>query len=189
MPREKGFTSIELLVVVAIAGVLLSASIPGFRLISLSSARSTGAASLVMALNQARGEAIARNVAVSVCRRDFFTSATVPRCDSESGDWEEGWIVYTGSDPTTFQNLVGVYDPIGYVSAAGTDNSFRVKPSSSSLSTLEFLPNGRSPDTVSFTVCERSGMLAEGRRVELASSGRASSRVLTASETIVACAT
>lgn len=82
----QGFTLIELLVALVIAGLLITAGVP--RLSSVFSAASTASSTeeLVGALAFARGQAIFRQEAVSVCSG---TSAC-----SGSNTWTGGWIVF-----------------------------------------------------------------------------------------------
>jgi type IV fimbrial biogenesis protein FimT len=64
--RAFGFSLIELMVALAVAAILISAAVPGFQHLIISSRLTTTANELVAALNMARSEAIKRNAAVNL---------------------------------------------------------------------------------------------------------------------------
>jgi type IV fimbrial biogenesis protein FimT len=89
VPREFGFTLIEILVTIAIAAVLASIAVPNLsqflRKVKLNSLSN----SLVASLQQGRSEAIKRNKGVLVCA----ANATATDC-AASTDWaSQGWLV------------------------------------------------------------------------------------------------
>ncbi len=86
--RNSGFTMLELMVVIAIAGVLTAVAAPAFSSF-ISSTRLTSTASRLTAdVSLARGEAIKRNSRVLACVRN--TAGT--DC-SASTNWAAGWLV------------------------------------------------------------------------------------------------
>lgn len=86
---NRGYSMIELLVTLSVAGVLVSAAIPSFRDYVASSRLSSGTNLLATHLNAARSEAVTRSMPVAVC-----ASADQATC-SDSTDWSSGWIVFT----------------------------------------------------------------------------------------------
>jgi len=84
--HSSGYTLMELMVTVAIAGILLGVAIPSFTSIISSNRLTTYANELVAALNLARSEAIKRGVQVTV------------RNKGASTHWESGWNVFVDSD-------------------------------------------------------------------------------------------
>lgn len=82
--KSSGFTLIELMITIAIAGILLAIGIPSFKS-TLSSNRLTSYANeFVTALNLARSEAIKRGQPVSI---------------RKSGpNWESGWRLFTDAN-------------------------------------------------------------------------------------------
>lgn len=67
MNGARGFTLIELIVTVGIVAVLVAVAVPSFRSTILSNRLSTSANEYVAALNQARLEAVRRNLNTIVC--------------------------------------------------------------------------------------------------------------------------
>jgi type IV fimbrial biogenesis protein FimT len=197
---QRGFTLLELMVVLGIAAILVAAAVPQFQQLSLSSARAQGGTLLLTAFNQARSEAIARNAdttkPVVVCRRNYFASGSFPVCDmSSGGSWAQGWIVYYDSDgsidssePDAATDIISVFEPIGRVTANNVDNAFSVLPAGNP-AYVSFIGNGRTTQTqtLGFTLCELSHRLTDSRRVEIAPSGYVSLRALDTATTAGIC--
>lgn len=80
-----GFTMIELIVVVALMGILFGIAIPAFRGLVADQAVRSAAASLHSSILQARGEAIKRNL-------------TVRLRPADGEEWTDGWLI---PDPAT----------------------------------------------------------------------------------------
>jgi type IV fimbrial biogenesis protein FimT len=85
---------LELLIVVAIGGVLAMIAVPALRDTLRNTRQSSAVGLLVNDLNQARGEAIKRNSRMLVCVRD----AAGTDCGLVT-DWRVGWVVC--ADATT----------------------------------------------------------------------------------------
>lgn len=95
--RPVGFTLIEVVVFVAMLAILMSVAVPSFVSTVASNRTSSYANDFVSSLNYARGEAVARRAAVTVC-----TSADGTNCrannDADKGNWQKGWIVTIPAD-------------------------------------------------------------------------------------------
>ena len=89
---SKGFTLLELVVALAIAGALLIFAIPGWRAYIADLEIRDRVDALVEMLSLARSEAIRRNGRVNLC-----PSADQKTC-SDTGAWETGWLVYVDLD-------------------------------------------------------------------------------------------
>jgi len=88
-----GFTLIELMVTVALIAILAALAAPSFNDAILSNKLKSYSSEFVASTQLARGEAIKRNTAVTLCIAANETSTTC----TTNGDWEQGWIVLSGT--------------------------------------------------------------------------------------------
>ncbi len=102
-PRQRGFTLMELMVVLAIAGLILGLAVPNMRDFMRNNRLAGGANELLAALSVARSEAIKRQLplpgGVAVCATSDPDTDSTPSC---SGAWAAGassaWIVWVDAD-------------------------------------------------------------------------------------------
>jgi type IV fimbrial biogenesis protein FimT len=173
---------LELMVTIAIASILLALAVPLFTRFGLAAARAKGATELYAALTEARSEAVARNSPVTLCRRDWYSSAAFPQCATSAyGTWAQGWIVYqdadgdfSGSEPDSAADVISVYDRIGTTTPTQTGDAFAILSTLEDPTHLSFQANGRAGQRVQFTLCENKGMLSDARLIDVALSGRVS---------------
>src|SRR5690606_9222640 len=85
--KIKGFTVIELMIMVGIIGILLAVGLPGLQDTISRISTNSQAKTLVSSLNYARSEAIKRGSLVSVCASDTGT-------DCVADTWSDGWLVF-----------------------------------------------------------------------------------------------
>ena len=99
---QKGFTLIELMVTLAVLGVLLAVGVPSFADLIRNNRSQAAANELVSALNAARVEAVKRGKRVSLCPSVNGTS-----CSGTA--WQSGWIVFvdTAASDTSTPAVVG----------------------------------------------------------------------------------
>lgn len=97
-PRlAQGFTWVELLVTLAILGVLLAMATPGLRAFWVQRAVSTQASALADGLRLARAEAVKRHQKITVCTT-ANPEATNPTCASASTNWASGWLIFADAN-------------------------------------------------------------------------------------------
>jgi len=91
---QRGFTLMELMVVLAVVGVIMGLAVPNFG-VYIRNSRLTGAANdLLGSITLARTEAIKRQVPVAVCATDD-PNAPTPTC---SGGPFTAWVVWVDAD-------------------------------------------------------------------------------------------
>ncbi len=99
--RSRGFTLVELLVVMTIGAILIAAAVPSMSWFIATTRAGNAANTMVAAFELARSEAIRRNSVVSVCRTlDPNAAEAAVACTNAAGngyaagDWASGWIMF-----------------------------------------------------------------------------------------------
>jgi type IV fimbrial biogenesis protein FimT len=85
---QRGLTMLEIMISIAVLGVILAIGIPSYAHITISSGLTSDTNDLVASMQFARSEAITRGEAVTVCA----ANATLDAC-SGGGDWASGWVI------------------------------------------------------------------------------------------------
>ena len=133
--NRRGFTLVELLVVLAVGLILLAIAIPGYGYLLNAGRLTTVTNDLVAALHLARSEAIKRAMRVTLCKTSSAAAAT-PSCDT-AASWQQGWLVFVdgGTRGVIDSNdvLLWVQDRVSSQASITTSNygSF-----------VSYLPNG-----------------------------------------------
>lgn len=130
---QRGFTLIELMITIMIAGVWLAVAIPSFQTITLKSRQTNAINNFAAMIGRARSEAVTRNRSVVVCASANPASAN-PTC-SGGNTWETGWIMFVDiSLDTQFQGgeaLLQIGEPLASgvtVRASGFGSSITFSP-------------------------------------------------------------
>lgn len=90
--HSSGFTLVEVVVVLAITGILLGAGIPAFASLLRSTKLSTATNDMFASLLLARSEAVKRHARTAVCKSQDGVAC------AQAGGWEQGWIVFEDTD-------------------------------------------------------------------------------------------
>ena len=176
MKSIRGFTLIELVMGIAIVGILLTVGIPSFIALITNNRIVTQTNDFVSDLAHARAEAVRRNSRVTICRSNDGATC-VP-----SSSWRDGWIVFT--DPAIFGTLAVGETILRVRGAMPTGMTLAVAGFDNSGDFLQFLPSGlvsgvsggSSTTAGSFTLC-RSGY--RGRIINFNSIGRVNITAMT----------
>lgn len=164
--RQCGFTLTELLITMAVLGILGTIAVPGMLNVVQTNQRVSATNDLVQSMRMARSEAIARNQRVIVCAsRDGSNCGT-------AADWSIGWIGFNDADGDGAPG--GADESILLHSTGG--NKITIRPRTFD-STFTYRPNGRvmaesvDENTGEFVFCDDRGP-QEGRVLSVGSSGR-----------------
>ena len=153
--RPTGFTLIELMVTIAIMGILLAIAAPYFGDAALSGQLSGLSNNLVSTVSQAKGEAIKRNAAATMCSSSNGTSCT-------GGGWEEGWIL---------KAMVSGVDTVLHVQPAAPQG-FKITETGGATS-IAFPPIGLMTSSYTFKVCRATPSVGvQDRSVSVSTTGR-----------------
>jgi type IV fimbrial biogenesis protein FimT len=108
-----GFTLIELMIVLVIAGILLAMATPSFSNVIRNNRLTAESNNLVTSFNVARSEAIKRRGTITVCPSSDQATCT-------GGGWEDGWIVLEDSTNEVLQVFAPMKGEPTVVSSAGS---------------------------------------------------------------------
>jgi len=127
--RAAGISLLELLIVVAVAGVLLSTGVPGLRSLVQDNRRAAAVNRSVHAIHLARGEAAKRARYVTLCK-----SGGGRNCAGGNLPWSNGWIAFVNEDRDEPPQLDAGEDvllrepPQMHVEVTGNRNAFTFRP-------------------------------------------------------------
>ncbi len=181
MKKYSGFTLIELMIALAIVGILLTLGVPSLKTFMQRNQLTASTNELISALHVARSEAIKQNSRVSICESSDGANCAV------TGSWANGWIVFVDANgdlantgaPCVAPNtdcLLRIHD--GF-----TDNQLTVAGVDSNLAAINsftFSSRGLPKSVVGaaqsgiFSICslDGSGGTLDSRAVVLSLSGR-----------------
>ncbi len=148
MHGHAGFSLTELLLTIALLGVVTGFTVPSFRTLQLDAARTRQVNQFVQSIHLARSEAMKRNGIVSLC-----PSHDGRTCAAAGTDWDAGWIVFANLD----RDAPAVRDPgepLVQVYPAWRGGSLR-----GNRPTLSFRSFGQSGVTATYTLCDARGVL------------------------------
>ncbi|MEZ5564473.1 MAG: GspH/FimT family pseudopilin [Gammaproteobacteria bacterium] len=176
--QERGFSLIELMVVLAVAAIALGLGVPAFTSVFANNRMSAATNDLVSSLHAARAEAITRQVTVTLCPTPDGATACVA-----GGNLAQGWTAFIDrnanatidADEVVLQQHSGLSPELiagfttspagapGYISFAG-DGAIGTPTLPDSLRELQLCDSRGDVDT--------GGGVAAGRWIQLHATGR-----------------
>ncbi len=144
----QGFTLIELIIVLAIAGILLVSVVPSFSQMLAANQQTTQLYTLFHHHQLARSEAIKSNQRVLLCK-----SNDGRQCTSET-KWSDGWIIFSDTDNN---KKISNNEHVIYVQQALSANLSLKYRGFGSHHYVRYFPDGRSSTNGTFTLCNQFG--------------------------------
>ncbi len=176
--NQPGFTLLELIVTITIAGILFGIAVPSFNTAIRNNRLTTLNNDFITALNIARSEAVKRGQIVTVCR-----SATGTACAADTTyNWAPGWIVFTNQNNNTAIDggdailrvqgaaqvqITMIGDNVG--GAVATDVRNRINYGSSGMTVAN---NGGAGVTGNIAICDNRRTEAVGKIIAINPGGR-----------------
>lgn len=131
---NSGFTLVELIVTLVVAGILVSLAVPSFTTFIKNNRLTSQANELMADLSFARSEAIKRGASITICKSQDPLTA----CNPAAPSWSTGWLVVDGAgavlrvhDVLAGQNTLtatggatGLGDQLVYTSTGMADSNF-----------------------------------------------------------------
>ena len=166
---NKGFTLLELIIIIGILGITLAIAAPGLGTMISNNRISSNASDFAAALQLAKAEAVARLNPVIVCKKNVDSNGCVA-----GGDWSQGWIVFSddngngGVDAGDNEAVLLIHEAldsrITFGGTTGVDNFIAFRPSgTSSVTTTEVL-----------IICDERGFDSSARGILVTITGRGS---------------
>ena len=164
----RGFTLVELMVVLVVLAATLTASLPAMQRVLLNNQMRMQAGRVLVAINLARSEAVMRNTPVSICPSPMaFTGEAV--C---SGVYSEGWIVFSNPDrdrvvdagaDAVLRVFAGLPQGFTLTNRAGTRAAFEL---------INYLPDGSSHSNRTLQLCSPSDAVEQSLSIVINIVGR-----------------
>lgn len=135
MRKHQGLTLLELLIVMAIVGILATLAVPSFQRLIKAQAITNGVDIFMSDLRYTRSESIKRGGDVVMCRSDAPEKSD-PTCGTGSAlGWQSGWIVFhdlnNNGKKTATEALLRVQAPltgIDLIAEPGAATTFKFTP-------------------------------------------------------------
>lgn len=170
--RGAGYTLTEVLVALAIAGILMAVGIPSFNQAILNGRLTSYSNEFVATVMLARAEAINRNTVVTMC-----PSSDGANC-SGANEWQQGYIVTCAQSSATPGNCnvapgVASAEPLVLATRSSLATGFKMTEASG-LTAITFRPTGLEATSATWTMCRNAPLGTRERVIRIGGTGRAS---------------
>lgn len=168
--RSYGFTLVELLVTIAILGILMAIALPNYQQFILNTRMTTQANEFLTMLNLTRSEAVKRNARVTMCKSSNGTACVVTALSESSASWQSGWIIFV--DGATAGIIDGTDDTMKLRVQGALAGGSTLVGNSNVINYVSYVSNGRAQldnggiQIGTFTLCS-SVAAAKGREIVL----------------------
>ena len=159
LSKEDGFTLIELMITLAVFGIVSALAAPNISSFMRNNRLGTQTNEFISALHITRSEAVKRGEVITLCISD---GNATPNCDSASTSWEDGWIIFTdlngdASFSSASEDLIRIHEKLT------DDNTLTSTHLEGVAYNIQFTPTGllRARDAVSTTSPERTFTLCD----------------------------
>lgn len=166
---QRGFTLVELMVALVIAGIVISAGVPAIQGLFNNMASRSNADQLAAALIFARQTAVSRGQIVTIC-----SSVDGEDCADADDQWDQGWVIFVNPDQ---DNDVDA-DADELLRSANISSSNGRTATTPGLELIHFNARGESSSDVSlfFFVCGKDLEIKAARVIQVANSGSVTTR-------------
>jgi type IV fimbrial biogenesis protein FimT len=142
MNKSRGFTMIELMVVIAIVAILTTLAAPSFKSLIQSNSMSSAVNAFLGDMRYARSESIRRGGGVVMCRSDNPESTNAQCGSGSTVGWESGWIIFHNLNSGNQRNITGTnIEPL--IRVQGPIASVNTIAESGAASIFKFTATGR----------------------------------------------
>jgi len=149
---NSGFTLLELMMVVAIGGILLLVGIPSFKSMINTNEVTSKTNDLTMSLKLARSSAITSGHTASVCSSDDGLT-----CKGQANAWSDGWLVWVDLNDNTIFDAGN--NELLWVKEIDPGTTHTITPSANFSTQIDFKYDGTLLQAVvgTFMVCSGAG--------------------------------
>lgn len=168
--KNRGFTIIELLIVMVIVGIFASVAVPSFMTMIQNNRLTAQTNNLLGALYYARSEAVKLHASVTICKSTDGASCAG---DAANSGWESGWLVWQDTDADLVVDAGETVLRVGEAADGGnTIWAPATLRTATAKNTLTFSSRGLASSSGSWQVCDSRGV-SKAKAVIIGSSGRA----------------
>lgn len=170
--RHSGFTLMELMVTLAVAGIVLGMAVPNFRSFMLNSRLTSAANDMIASLHSARTEAIKRQLPVAMCATADAGEA-VPEC---SGGEYSQWVVWVDAD-NDWEPDNSADEPV-LVRHMGIADGVMVRVNADETGIVKFRPSGFAAEAAGGQVPTSNVVICDSRGTAAISAGSSAARAV-----------